>query len=74
MTRPVAWKGAVAGPQRNICENALFPHGVKVSEDTVRMGRLVKQGDVHGARAGAGFTILMNCHGHGSFTGNHFKE
>lgn len=64
---PVAGEGAIPGPQSDISEHALLPHGVQVGQDAVGMGRLVEQRDVHGARAGAGFPILMNSHRHGSF-------
>lgn len=61
-TLPVALEGAIPSPQSDISKHALFPHGVQVGEDAVRVGRLVEQRDVHGARAGAGFTMLMNSH------------
>ena len=67
MSLPVAWERAVPGPQRDIGEHALFPQRVQVGQDAVGMGRLVEQRDVHGARAGAGFAVLMNGHRHGGF-------
>lgn len=71
ITLPVAWEGSIPGPQSDISEHALFPHGVQMSQDTVRMWRLVEQWDVHGARAGAGFTMLMNGHRHSAFVWYH---
>lgn len=62
---PVARKGAIPGPQRDVGEHALLPQRVQVGQDAVGVRRLVEQRDVHGARAGAGLAILVDGHRHG---------
>lgn len=34
---PVAWEGAIPGPQSDISEHALLPHSVQVGQDAVWM-------------------------------------
>lgn len=62
---PMARERPVPCPKGDISEHAVLPQRVQVGQDTVWVGGLVKKQDVHGAGAGAGFTVLVDADRHG---------